>query len=105
MIIEILFREENYKESFELSPENLKKKYNPELGTSFNNKSYDKGSKTRLLSPQSKKKTDYSMLIENELWKHSNLYKSQNEHLKMIIYSLDMKLKVRLSKNPFLTKK
>jgi len=53
------------------------------------------GSKTRLLSPQNRNKTDYSVLLENELWKHSNAYKNQNDYLKMIIYSLDMKLKVR----------
>ena len=95
-----MIRPKDYKESFELSPESLKKKYKNDLSTSFNNnRSYEKiigsGSKTRLLSPQNKtNRTDYSALLENELWKHSNAYKSQNDYLKMIVYTLDMKLKV-----------
>lgn len=91
------FKTSDYKESFELSPETLKKKYKTELSASLTNRSIEKtsGSKNRMLSPQNKSKTDYTLLLGNELSKHSNFFKAQNDYLKMIIYSLDMKLKVK----------
>ena len=75
----------------------MKKKYKTDLSGSFVNRSYERGSgsKGRLLSPQLKSKNDYSILLENEIIKNSNMYKNQNEYLKKIIYSLDMKLKVK----------
>lgn len=81
---------DSYRETFDLSPEKLKARYN-DL-----EKSIDSGKKKglRSLSPAGNTKDlDYS-IVKNELWKYSSEQKNQVDYLKLMVFSLESKLKV-----------
>lgn len=91
------FRKElsNYRETFDLSPEKLKARYK-DLENSIENKKIEKNhlKAQRSLSPGNlNKDLDYS-IVKNELWKYNNDYKNQVDYLKLIVLSMDNKLKV-----------
>lgn len=44
-------------------------------------------------SSSQKKNLDY-VLLENEVWKYTHEYKNEIEYLKLVVFSLDSKLKV-----------
>jgi hypothetical protein len=91
----------NFKDEFDLSPEHLKKKFGIDHMSDSQNLSKSLTSRSRHMSPglnvsRKKKSNDEfelsGMTLENELNKNGNL-KSQIEYLKLIIFSMDNKLR------------
>ena len=83
---------DSYRETFDLSPEKLKARYKElERSVDLGKK---KGITQRSLSPANGD-LDYS-IVKNELWKYSNEYKNQIDYLKLMVFALESKLKVKI---------
>ena len=83
---------DSYRETFDLSPEKLKARYREMEKSAENGKK--KGQ--RSMSPGGAGgDLDYS-IVKNELWKYSNDSKNTIEYLKLMVFALENKLKVRI---------